>query len=310
MSKLINKIAIPTFVLNHTGFITHWNEALVNLTGLSSESMVNTQNQWQPFYAQARPTMADLIVNGSTEDTIDQIYNNKYRRCDVLEGAFAAEDFFPEVGEAGEWLSFTASPIHDNQGNIIGAIETLLNISDRKKAELELIKREELYRELSMTDELTKLYNSRYFFQELEHEVERCKRYQQQLTLCMFDLDHFKLLNDTYGHPFGNQVLAGFGNLITQHLRATDSGFRFGGEEFVVLMPSINDAIVPSERIRAGLENVRFQTDDGLEVQITVSVGITAYINGDDAKSLLKRADQAMYRSKKAGRNRISCIES
>ncbi len=308
MTQLIDYIAIPTFVLNTNGVISHWNKALVQLTGLSSASMIGTQDQWRPFYCHARPTMADLIVQGKIQNSFARLYCDKYRPSDVLDGAFAAEDFFPEVGEDGEWLAFTASPIEDTDGKTVGAIETLLNISGRKKAELELLKREQLYLELSITDELTQLYNSRYFFQELKREVERSARYQQPLTLCMFDLDHFKSLNDRYGHLFGNKVLAEFGKLIKHHLRSIDSGFRFGGEEFVVLMPAINDAESPADRVRAGLKQIPFTTDAGIEVEVTVSVGIAGYVEGDDEVSLLQRADKALYLSKVAGRNRITRI--
>ncbi|MEH6472044.1 MAG: sensor domain-containing diguanylate cyclase [Halopseudomonas sp.] len=309
MTQLIDKIAIPTFVLNQHGVITHWNRALVQLTGLTSESMIGTQDQWRPFYGHARPTMADLIIQDNDEHSVDEYYCDKYRPCDVLEGAFVAEDFFPEVGEDGEWLAFTASPIQNKKGITVGAIETLLNISDRKKAELELLKREQLYRELSIIDELTQLYNSRFLAQELGREVERCKRYQQPLTLCMFDLDHFKSLNDNHGHLFGNQVLSQFGALIKRHLRTTDSGFRYGGEEFIVLMPAVTDTITPAERVRAELEQMRFTTDTGETVRVTVSAGIACYTQGDDDNSLLQRADKAMYQSKKDGRNRVTRIK-
>ncbi len=308
MTQLIDNIAIPTFVLNKTGVITHWNKALARLSHLPSASMIGTRGQWRPFYAHARPTLADLILQQNTQATMNQFYNDKYQHCDLLEGAFAAEDFFPEVGNDGEWLAFTAAPIHDDHGNVVGAIETLLNISTRKRAELALLEREQHYRELSMIDELTQLYNSRYFFLQLQREVERCSRYRHSLSLCMLDLDHFKRLNDRYGHPFGNQVLAAVGTLIKRHLRTSDSGYRFGGEEFVLLMPAISDAAMPTERIREELEKNRFVTDADVSVQVTVSIGIASYADGDDDNSLLQRADQAMYLSKQAGRNRVTCI--
>ena len=250
--------------------------------------------------------MADLILEGDHSQKVDQFYPNKFRPCDVLEGAYAAEDFFPEMGDEGEWLSFTASPIQDESGVTVGAIETLVNVSDRKKAELELIRSEQLYRELSITDELTQLYNTRFFMQEIEREIKRCERHNHALSVCMFDLDLFKPVNDTYGHVFGDKVLAGFGNLIKRHLRTTDSAFRYGGEEFVILMPFTPDGTVAAERIRASLEKSVFCTDNNEEVRVTCSAGIASYMSGDDDKSLLKRADTALYQSKKEGRNKIT----
>ncbi len=307
-NQLIDNIAIPTFVLNQQGVISHWNQALTQLTGLTGESMVGTQDQWRPFYGHSKPTMADLIIQGSDQESIDTLNYDNYRSGDILAGAYAAEDFFPEVGDDGEWLSFTASPIHDDQGTVVGAIETLVNISDRKKAELELIQREQLYRELSITDELTQLYNRRFFFQELSREMASSKRYHQPLSLCMLDLDHFKIVNDNHGHLFGDRILAEFGKLMKQYLRTTDSGFRYGGEEFTILMPSIDDATIPADRIRQAWQQQTFTTDSGEEVAVSVSVGVTAYVSGDDETSLLNRVDQAMYRSKQMGRNRVTVV--
>ena len=308
MTQLIDKIAIPTFVINKDRKITHWNKALMQLTGLDSNDMIGTSDQWKPFYSSYRPTMADLIIDGDHSQKVDQFYRNKYHPCDVLDGAFAAEDFFPEMGNDGEWLSFTASPIEDEAGHTVGAIETLVNISDRKNAELELIRREQLFRELSITDELTQLYNIRCFHQEIGKEIRRCERYNHQLALCLFDLDHFKPVNDTYGHVFGDQVLAEFGRLVTRHLRTTDSGFRYGGEEFVVLMPFTPDGSVATERIRLGLENKVFISETSEEVRLTVSGGIANYRIGDKEETLVKRADKALYQSKENGRNQITML--
>lgn len=304
---LIDRMAIPSFVINKAHVVTHWNLALAKATGLSKERMVGTRDQWRPFYGGPRPTMADLIIEGEVNGEVERFYQDKYKKSDLVNGAYVAEDFFPDVGSDGEWMSFSASPIHDSVGEVIGAIETLVFITDRKRAEFELVAREQRYRELSTIDDLTQLYNSRHFYGELSKELGRVRRYKQPLSICMLDLDYFKQLNDTHGHLFGDQVLERVGQLIQNHLRSADSGYRYGGEEFVILMPQADadDALIALERIRTELEAMTFVSDTGEAMGVTLSAGIATFCKGDNDKALVHRADLAMYRAKEAGRNRI-----
>nr|WP_232846165.1 sensor domain-containing diguanylate cyclase [Amphritea pacifica] len=217
-----------------------------------------------------------------------------------------AEDFFPDIGKEGEWLSFTASPIKDENGIIIGAIETLVVITDRKKAEFELTEREQRYRELSQVDDLTQLYNARHFYHELEHELERSCRYKQPLSLCMLDLDFFKGVNDRFGHPFGDQVLRKLGFLIQSHLRCIDSAYRYGGEEFAIIMPQVEiyEAFTAVERLRLELSEVDFRTGSGQVINVSLSAGLVQAQASDSKESLVAKADKALYRAKGGGRNR------
>lgn len=304
--QIIDNVPIPMFILNKDHVITHWNKAIAQASGLSAEVMVGTRNQWQPFYSHPRPCMADLIIDGGKNQAIEEYYKGKYKPSSVLDNAYEAEDYFPDMGH-GEWLSFTASPILDQKGEIIGAVETLVVISSRKKAEFELIQREQAYREMSIVDDLTQLFNSRHFYEQINHELDRCMRYQQQLTLCLFDLDSFKMINDTYGHLFGNHVLETFGKLIKSSIRSIDTAYRYGGEEFILLLPSVSgeSAFVVADRIRETLSKIKFTTEDGDPISVTVSGGLATYTKGDTVKSILNRADQAMYLAKENGRNQI-----
>jgi len=305
-SRVLDSIAIPTFAINLQHEITHWNKALVKATGLLATDMIGSKNQWQPFYPNPRPTMSDLIIEGAKDESVERFYTNKYHKSSILENAFEAEDFFPTVG-SGEWLSFAAAPILDANNNIIGAVETLINISEQKHTEKRLIDSQQKYRELSTLDDLTQLYNARYFFSEFENEVSRCDRYSQLLSVCMFDLDDFKHINDTYGHQFGNVVLSGFANIIKENIRHVDMAFRYGGEEFVILFPFViaNKASVAIEKIRLQLEQTDFVTDDGETINITVSAGIATYLSTEGADSFIKRADKAMYQAKSNGKNKV-----
>jgi PAS domain S-box-containing protein len=138
LSQIVQASSIPTFVIDNNHTITHWNKACENLTGISAKEMVGTRKQWLAFYTEERPVMADLMVDGAPEEDIIRYYGGKCRESTVIDGAHEAEDFFPDLGEKGKWLFFTAAPLRDTEGNVTGAIETLQDISERKWAEEEL----------------------------------------------------------------------------------------------------------------------------------------------------------------------------
>ncbi|MEO1889379.1 MAG: sensor domain-containing diguanylate cyclase [Cycloclasticus sp.] len=309
-SNVLDSIAIPTFAINTQHEITHWNQAIENASGLLALDMIGTKNQWNPFYPNARPTMSDLIIEGGQDESVERFYTSKYNKSNILDNAYEAEDFFPAMG-SGEWLSFTAAPIFDTNNKMVGAVETLIIISDRKYAEQKLIDSQQKYRELSTIDDLTKLFNARHFFSQVDAEIDRCNRYNQSLSICMFDLDNFKSLNDTYGHQFGNVVLEGFAKIIEFNIRHVDMAFRYGGEEFVVLFPFViaQHALNAVEKIRAQLEQTIFTTDDGDVVKVTASAGIATYLAKEEKNNFVKRADEAMYLSKQNGKNKITVAE-
>ncbi len=137
MSQIIQGSTIPTFVIDINHVITHWNKALENLTGLSSGKMVGTKNQWKPFYNRQRPSMADVILDQVTEREIRHLYGTKWKQSALLEEACEAEVFFPSLGNEGKWCFFTAAPIRSPEGEIIGAIETIWDKTEEKKAQTE-----------------------------------------------------------------------------------------------------------------------------------------------------------------------------
>ena len=133
VSEITNGSPIPTFVIDRQHKITHWNTALQSLTGFRSQRMLGSDRHWQAFYSNNRPTMADLIVNGAIETDIEIFYQGKYRKSGLMEDAYEAEDYFPLLGDKGMWLHFTASPIKNNNGVVIAAIETLQDITEEKR---------------------------------------------------------------------------------------------------------------------------------------------------------------------------------
>ena len=165
-------------------------------------------------------------------------------------------------------------------------------------------------KKLSITDGLTQLFNSRYFYTQLKGEIERCNRYGHKLSLLLLDIDKFKEYNDSYGHLEGDKILVRLGRIIKSCLRKMDTAYRYGGEEFTIILPGTHgeEARTVAERLRSAVAVEDFTDGRNPELRITISIGVTQFQQEEKISSFVQRADQAMYRSKQAGRNRVSCI--
>jgi signal transduction histidine kinase len=135
LSTFFDGNPVATFVIDADHVITHWNRACEHASGMAASEMIGTRNQWMPFYREARPVMADLIVSASLDAMVDTYYPDKFKRSSLIPDAFEAEDFFPKLGKNGLWLHFTAAPLRNIHGEVVGAIETLQDISERCIAE-------------------------------------------------------------------------------------------------------------------------------------------------------------------------------
>lgn len=136
-AQIIQGSTIPTFVINRDHVVTHWNRALERLTGMPAEEMVGTSDHWKPFRGNPRPLMADVIVDRLDEAEIHRLYGSSWRPSTLIEGAYEAEEFLPLLGLEGKWCWFTGAPIKDPDGSIVGAIETLQDVSEKKHSEAE-----------------------------------------------------------------------------------------------------------------------------------------------------------------------------
>ncbi|UCC90786.1 MAG: PAS domain S-box protein [Dehalococcoidia bacterium] len=146
--KIVDGSSISSFVIGSNHKVTHWNTAIEALTGIKREEIFGTSEQWRAFYSEKRPVLADLIVDGASTEEIEVYYHGKCQKSSLIDGAYEAEGYYPALGKGGKWLHFTASPIKDRSGEIIGAIETLQDITERKVAEHALQESERSYREL------------------------------------------------------------------------------------------------------------------------------------------------------------------
>ncbi len=173
----------------------------------------------------------------------------------------------------------------------------------------ELFKLKEEFKKLATVDPLTELYNRRYFTEQANKEYLRAERYKLSLTVISIDIDHFKKINDNYGHPAGDKVLIEVAKQIKKSLRQTDILARIGGEEFSILLPGTTstEALVFAERIRISQSQLKISGDWQGDIQLTVSIGISSYKDTDSHfDALFSRADKALYHAKSAGRNQVS----
>ncbi len=165
---------------------------------------------------------------------------------------------------------------------------------------------EEIYR-LTTIDGLTQIYNKRYFVETLEREIGRAQRYRRHLSLIMFDIDHFKQINDTHGHLAGDHILRQLAATVKTRIRREDILARYGGEEFAIVLPEIDsaNAVVFAEKVRALIERTVFEFED-VRIPLTVSVGVACLTPDLGApEELVKLADEKLYVAKEQGRNRV-----
>jgi diguanylate cyclase (GGDEF)-like protein/PAS domain S-box-containing protein len=250
-------------------------------------------------------------IQQTTQQWTDFIYPDDRERAwasikDVLEGRSLIHKIeYRMLHKDGgyRWILDQAKVMQrDNNGNPIRMCGTHTDVTDRKNMELELERQAHI-------DYLTGINNRRHFMMLANNELRRDKRHHHELSLLMFDVDHFKAINDQYGHQVGDLVLQKLVIECRGHLRTEDIFGRIGGEEFAVLLPEteIKAAIEVAERLRMVTTNTFLVLENGKSLHVTISVGVTSCSCIDDIDLLLSQADKALYNAKNSGRDKV-CI--
>jgi diguanylate cyclase (GGDEF)-like protein len=248
--------------------------------------------------------VTDIMMHGMDGFELTDIIKKKFDTDVIVMTGYSVEHSYEEAISKGA-SDFIFKPIRFEELTLrLKRVVKERQISKERDHILEKLKK------LAITDGLTKLYNSRYFYKQLDLEIDRLNRYNHSLSLLLIDIDHFKKYNDAYGHLEGDKVLIRMGQIIKECLRRMDTAHRYGGEEFTVILPetACDEAAFVAERIRETIEMERFSPVPGKEIQITVSVGATEYQPDERISAFVQRADKALYMSKDNGRNCISSL--
>ncbi len=248
--------------------------------------------------------ITDIMLPGMNGLELTRLIKKKYNIDVIMMTGHSADYSYEEAIDKGA-SDFVFKPVR---------FEELMLRLKRVLREQKLAKeRDRILRqlqELAITDDLTKLYNSRHFHTQLESEIDRAVRYKRALSLMFMDIDRFKRYNDTYGHLEGDKMLVRFAQIIRSNLRKTDSTYRYGGDEFTIILPetTARDADIAAKRIKTSMETERFLPENGKTERVTISVGIAEYRPREDLTTFVQRADQAMFLSKHKGRNHVTIL--
>jgi diguanylate cyclase (GGDEF)-like protein/PAS domain S-box-containing protein len=271
------------FTLDTEGYILKFNKGAQKHFGYSQEEIVG------------KP-LAQLFVNETDK--------RKILTGVLLTGKTINEEIPMKVRNGGIILvNMSMSEMKNDNSQIIGLVVTAKDMTDKKRLEMELLKKNEQLSKLAVTDSLTGLYNSRHFYEQVKRELSRLKRNPgRKLSLVMLDIDHFKQLNDSEGHQMGDHTLKALANVIKVCIRKDiDTAYRYGGDEFILLLPDTDklQARVVTDRIQKQYGAFKFGPT-------SLSMGITEALPTEDDQALVRRADEALYTSKREGRNRIT----
>ncbi|MBC2717746.1 MAG: diguanylate cyclase [Desulfobacteraceae bacterium] len=248
--------------------------------------------------------ITDIIMNGMDGLEMTKVIKENYDTDIIVITGYTGDYSYEEAISKGA-DDFIFKPVKFEE--LLLRLKRVLRERVLTQERIQMLER---LKELAITDDLTKLYNSRHFYNQLENEINRYNRYQRPLSLLMIDVDHFKEFNDTQGHLEGDKVLHKIAKLISSCLRTMDTAYRYGGEEFTVILPetTCDSAMAVSERINEVVKNDLFIRDD--KKDMSVSIGVTEYLPGELVTDFVRRADKAMYMAKEGGRNRTSLLLS
>ena len=307
--NIIQNCAVAIFIIDNTHRVTCWNKACENLTGIKAHDVIGTTDQWKVFYGHKRPCLADIIIDCKKEDVSS--YYNVFGPSILMTNGLKAEGWYQFLGKRKKYIIFNAAPIYNKEDELIAAIETLEDITEQKRLELELRRATQKLKQLAELDSLTKIANRRKFDEYLNFWWKQLMREQLPLSLIISDIDYFKLFNDAYGHQVGDDCLRAVAKAISLTFkRPADLVARYGGEEFAVILPNTNTTglIDLCELLKTNVQQIKITHERSLVSKyVSISVGASVMVPCKEYKSevIINAADIALYEAKAKGRNRI-----
>ena len=292
-SMFENNRAVQLLVDGTSGLIVDANPAACNFYGYSHEEL-------------CRKSIIDIQLTPTEQisNFLQEIQSNDRNKPFIIPQKLANDEI--------RTVEIYSSPIEISQKTLLYSI--VHNITERKLAEDSLQSRmreiealQSELREQAIRDPLTGLYNRRYWKEIIDHEFKRAVRSHSPIGIMMLDIDHFKKVNDTYGHPMGDRVLVSLGKLLNNNIRGEDIACRFGGEEFIVLLPGATHEITfnKAESLRLKFQSLVVQNETH-QIKSTISIGVAVFPDhGNNSQDLLSKVDHALYIAKNQGRNRV-----
>jgi diguanylate cyclase (GGDEF)-like protein/PAS domain S-box-containing protein len=301
LSRAVEQSPASIVITNTEGKIEYVNPRFTEVTGYSAEEAIGKN-----------PRI--LRTDKTPRETYHQLWQA------LMSGREWQGEFINRKKNGEDYYEYASiSPIMNDQGIVTHYLAVKEDITGQKKAEKELRNKNQVLqfqleaieqlqaklREQAIRDPLTGLYNRRYLYETMGRELARAQRERYPISFMMMDIDHFKRVNDTYGHTAGDKVLVVLADLLRTHTRLGDIACRYGGEEFLVIMPLVGevDAKRRAEEICHNLNSMQIDYSD-TELSVTISIGVAFYPrHGDDSDMVIKTADAALYKAKQAGRN-------
>ena len=323
-APMIKKVEVIRTRLNAAATADAFIKTLEDLRDLVMQAYLSANKAFATYLKNVTQELADIysLVGGAVESESTRRVASNNLQSSVRKGMESLE----AEAESATDLALLKNLVQSQIGNIRKALDhyqqseqdqtQLTNQLEALASKIKVMEDEaaknrtvlEKQRYKALHDPLTELPNREYYNERASYEYQRWQRYSRPLTLAVFDIDHFKKINDNHGHQAGDRVLKVIGRSIAKRLREVDFFCRFGGEEFVALMPetSLADAMPMLDTIRSAIANAAFNYKEQ-PISITLSIGVTEFKTGDDIESAFVRADEALYAAKSGGRN---CVKS
>ena len=302
---MVQTIDAGLVVLDKDFNVQLWNGFMSNHSGLSSRTV-----QSAPLFSHF-PELPEAWLRSKIE-SVFLLKNNAFTSWEQRPYIFRFNNYRPVTG-ISEFMyqNMTIIPLASLTGEVTHVSLIIYDVTDIAINRLQLDKANAELARLSQTDALTQLNNRHRWNNLIDSEFKRVKRYEQISTFMMLDIDHFKNVNDTYGHVAGDKVIAEVSRVIRENVRETDFSARYGGDEFAICLTNTtaHNAIILADRLRQAIENTVI-TDDDNNIKVTISIGMAEFTeNTDTVDTWTKNADCALYKGKENGRNQYSIFK-